>query len=317
MAGEGIMQRSQETKAALLKWQQEQFHQRAELAKARALAQNVSHRQDEQRDAAYMTAMPMSAYLTAVECICWQFYSCVRAFLDIRSYTWRWWSISEPMPYSFCCTMISALGGCRLACAPCSLLVVTQRLHDAYMRDPFAYWRWSYMHDGFLARTCFTRRGALIVIRLCVRLLVLLWSAMYGFCTRGLPVFRGAPKHSSQSPLVTGHDVPLTHLGCNDCRRLSVRVNASKNPHAKRSCPGLNPRGGGHWAPSLIRRIMMIMILLLSNISSTTGVRVGSEPTALPGAQNGRLDNEVTVRAKPSGNSNFSGPPWGCSQARV
>ena len=53
------------------------------------------------------------------------------------------------------------------------------------------------------------------------------------------------------------------------------------------------------------------MIILQSHILTVTGVRVGSEPTALPGAQNGKLDNAVTVRAKPSGNSNFSGPYLG------
>ena len=62
---------------------------------------------------------------------------------------------------------------------------------------------------------------------------------------------------------------------------------------------------------------LLYILLLQSCILPVTGVRVGSEPTALPGAQNGGLDNEVTFCAKPSGNPNFSGPYLGAVRKRA
>ena len=59
--------RSQETKEALLKWQREQFIQRAELT--RALAQAQFHHIDESRNAAsYMGLVSVLASIHATEC---------------------------------------------------------------------------------------------------------------------------------------------------------------------------------------------------------------------------------------------------------
>ena len=59
--------RSQETKEALLKWQREQFIQRAELT--RALAQAQLHHIDESRNAAsYMGLVSVLASIHATEC---------------------------------------------------------------------------------------------------------------------------------------------------------------------------------------------------------------------------------------------------------
>ena len=99
-------------------------------------------------------------------------------------------------------------------------------------------------------------------------------------------------------------------------RHPAPRNNNKKHPHTASSCPGLNPRGDTK-RPSRLFRRLLFLFLLQSNVLPVTGVRVGSEPTALPGAQNGGLDNEVTFCAKPSGNPNFSGPYLGAVRKRA
>ena len=85
---------------------------------------------------------------------------------------------------------------------------------------------------------------------------------------------------------------------------------------AKRSCPGLNPRGGGSAITRLLRRFFIVS-LVQHSLSPVTGVRVGSVPTALPEAQNYMIHDKPTTCAKPSGNLDFSGPYLGVVRKRA
>ena len=298
--------RSQETKEALLRWQREQFVQRAELARMQAAMRDVSHPNAESCDtSAYMglPALPhilqcirlpllqaLSSLFAYVEVafwtahesahVCWTIAVHSQLMLAFRSRGWCWLLSTQPLPYSACHRLTLMHGVCHIV--PYRLRLCTYMLS----------------------------RRILIVMRLCVGILLVWWRALFGTCLCGLRCRRWTiqTRWFGQSPHQhrdTKQQIPI-------CRCDTKHP----HPHVTSSCPGLNPRGD-RTRPTRLHWQLLYMLLLQSCISPVTGVRVGSEPTALPGAQNGRLDNEVTFCAKPSGNLNFSGPYLGAVRKRA
>ena len=300
-----VRKRSTETKEALLRWQREQFAQRAELVRMQASARDASHPSAESFDTSAYMGLPASLFVS--ECIpqllcsvlpvlpyvaaafwtahgasftCWavdvEVY--LQAMLAFRSRMWSWRLLHWPLPYSACKQSFTATSD--------------------YQKVPYRMHLCTYL----------LRRRIMLIIRMCIGLLSFWWRALFGACLCGLVCKRwliamsaryGQPPHPYHS---TPQQVPIQ--------------NNHKYPHATLSCPGLNPRGD-RTSPSRFLRRLLFMLILQSRILPVTGVRVGSEPTALPGAQNGRLDSEVTTRAKPSGNPSFSGPYLGAVRKRA
>ena len=246
-AVDAASQRSQETKEALLRWQREQFTQRAELAKMQALAQDTSHPNEEPRNTSAYMGLPASVHVFVCTYLplgcdlplfvfvetalwsalgtahaCWHCCTCLKHLADSRSWEWRRLLPPRPTPYPTCHDMFKAPG--------------------VYCIAPYR------MH----LRTCLTRRGALIVIRLCVGLLLLLWSALLGACLCGLSDVWNVVRIQYPSTTQTRQCWQPPNFCCNDHTRLPVRKNTRTNPHTTRSCPGLNPRGDRTWAPSLL-----------------------------------------------------------------
>ena len=295
--------RSQETKEALLRWQREQFVQRAELARMQATMQNESHPNAESCDASVYMGLPASPHvsmcfrLPLIQVLSWYVYVDA-AFRSAHETAHVYWTIAVHTPQMLAfrsrawCRMLSTRPLPYPACCQLTLK------HGVYYLVPYR------LH---LCTHILSRR-ILIVIRLCVGVMLVWWRVLFGTSLCGLRCKRWT---------VQGRWLGRSsHQRCDTKLQIPIRRSNTKHPHDTSSCPGLNPRGDRTRPKRLLWQLLYIL-LLQSCILPVTGVRVGSEPTALPGAQNGGLDNEVTFCAKPSGNPNFSGPYLGAVRKRA
>ena len=173
--------RSQETKEALLRWQREQFVQRAELARMQATMQNESHPNAESCDTSVYMGLPASPHVlrcfrlpliqalslfTYVEAafwsahetahVCWTIAVHSQLMLAFRSKGWCWLLSTRPLPYSVCNQLTL--------------------MHGVYHIVPYRLRLCTYMLS----------RRILIIMRLCVGILLVWWRALFGTCLCGL-----------------------------------------------------------------------------------------------------------------------------------
>ena len=184
----------------------------------------------------------------------------------------------------------------------CTHVIESNGHHARYKQDE--------MHTAYSAipECCFAyvpmrwRHGLRLRINTGTRLICLQWTPQIGLRTVDTLTMEARQRRAK------GSEPPTQKFQ----RYTTPRMHGA----TKRSCPGLNPRGGGSGITGLTRRLFIVS-LVQPCLSPVTGVRVGSVPTALPEAQNNLIRNQPITCAKPSGSFDFSGPYLGVVRKRA
>ena len=293
--------RSQETKEALLRWQREQFVQRAELARMQATMQPESHPNPEPYDASVYMGLPASPhvlwclrlhmmhalslftyaedafwYAHETAHVCWTITLHTPLMLTFRSSGWSWLLSTRSSPYSVCAQLTMMHSICGLV--------------------PYRVRLCTYM-------LC---RRLLIVIRLCVGILLVWWRALFGTCLCGLRCKRWniQARRFGRTP----HPRDDTKL------QLPIRRSATPPPDVQKSRLGpkseSNRRATGNHSCRAVRVFFLLLCFAQFLLRPVGGARVAADSTPAAGVhEHSTPQGQTPKAAKPSGNHDIRTQP--------
>ena len=293
--------RSQETKEALLRWQREQFMQRAELARMQATMQKESHPNTESCDTSVYMGLPASPHVlrcfrlplihalslfTYVEAafwsahetehICWTIVVHSQLMLAFRSREWSWPLSTRSLPYSVCDQLTLMHGVCCIV--PYRLRLCTYMLS----------------------------RRILIVMRLCVGILLVWWRALFGTCLCGLRCKRWTflARRFRRSP----------HPRCDTKLHIPISRSAIPPPDVHRCRLGpkseANRRALRIHSVGAVRVLFLLLCIAQLLIHPVGGVRVAADSTPAAGVHEHEAPTRAKqLAAKPSGITDMRAQP--------
>ena len=294
--------RSQETKEALLRWQREQFVQKAELVRMQAAMRDVSHPNPKSSDAsAYMglpaylhiaayTPVPLRSVLpvfASTAAARWSPAMPLLPLLTLRSSVWKWqlplwsrewsWPLStRSLPYSECDQLTLMHGVCCIV--PYRLRLCTYMLS----------------------------RRILIVMRLCVGILLVWWRALFGTCLCGLRCKRWTflARRFRRSP----------HPRCDTKLHIPISRSAIPPPDVHRCRLGpkseANRRALRIHSVGAVRVLFLLLCIAQLLIHPVGGVRVAADSTPAAGVHEHEAPTRAKqLAAKPSGITDIRAQP--------